>query len=190
MPGREDFAIVRARLFADQRAHTAAAAYVAAGLAAEPTALAAVVGHVAALGLHAIRETDDGVLGGDGSIALAGVAYTCISDSRCACAALRDAGLLRPTEGGVYVVGFRDAYGQLIRGREAARERARRNRRSPNVRRTFADRSGLPDRTKYGPTVSGHPTSDGAETRQPASPETIRRVIDDARTKLGGRRAR
>jgi hypothetical protein len=193
MPGRNDFAIIRARLFADERTHAAARLYVAAGLAAEPTAVAAVVGHIAALGVWAIRETDDGVLPGTGSIPLAGTAFLSMGDASKAVTALADAGFLKSGTscGSVYLAGFRDAYGSLMRERETARKRAAARRRfgerSPNVRRRFADGSTQPYRTKDGTTV-GRKGAELAKARIVARPETIRKVIEEAKAATSGRK--
>lgn len=128
MPGREDFAIIRARFLADARLHRAADLYVGAGLAVQETALPTVVGHVAMIGLWAVRETDCGILPGDGSAALA-VAFMrettwCKSVANC----LLDAGLLRKEPNGIYLVGFRDCYAPIIAKRENARAYNRRKR--------------------------------------------------------------
>lgn len=123
MPGRDDFAIIRARLLADPRARSAARAYVALGLAVKETSLGTIVGHVACLGVWASRETDDGVLPGDGVAAF--IAATYVQDEaaeRCV-AALVESGLLRPSEGGYYVTGFLDCYRAILAKREADRAR-------------------------------------------------------------------
>lgn len=124
IPGREDFAIIRARLLADPRAMTAADAYVDAGIAVEDTATATVVGHIASLGLWTSRETDDGILPGDG-IAAFRVAATCtrrVADLALTC--LLQAKLLRRIRGGLYLVGFSECYAPIIRRRARNRENA------------------------------------------------------------------
>jgi hypothetical protein len=122
MAGREDFGVLRSSFLTDARALRAADLYAAAELAHEDAALAMVAGHVAMLGLWAMRETDDGVLPGDG-VSVARVA-TLMPTSLCrqVMAYLTEAGLLRPVEAGVYLVGFRDCYGSILDRREANRE--------------------------------------------------------------------
>lgn len=141
MPGREDFAIIRARFLADARLHRAADLYVGAGLAVQETALPTVVGHVAMIGLWAVRETDCGILPGDGSAALA-VAFMrettwCKSVANC----LLDAGLLRKEPNGIYLVGFRDCYAPIIAKRENARAYNRRKREKSEKRKGKRKRS-------------------------------------------------
>ncbi len=125
MAGRNDFGILRAAFMADTRAHTAAGLFVDRGLAVETTGLATVSGVVVQLGLWAMRETDDGVLPGDG-VAAAQVA-TLLPRAACKAAldALGDAGLVRPKSGGIYLVGFRDCYEPILDTRETNRLKAR-----------------------------------------------------------------
>jgi len=129
MPGREDFAIIRARLMADDRACAAADLYVEDGLAVELTALSTVVGHIAQLGLWAVRETDDGVLPGSGVGIVAAATATPRSAAKRIIDALMSAGLLRDVartsdgQGGIYLVGFQDCYEAIIRKRKVDAER-------------------------------------------------------------------
>ena len=128
MPGREDFAIIRARFLADARLHRAADLYVAAGLAVSDTAIPTVIGHVAMIGLWAVRETDAGILPSDGAAALCVAFMQNGAVTKQALAALLDAGLLRKEPNGVYLVGFRDCYAPIIAKRENARAYNRRQR--------------------------------------------------------------
>lgn len=127
MPGREDFAIIRARLLSDPRAHQAATLYIERGIALEATALAAVVGHVAMLGLFASRETDDGVLPGDATIVLR-MSAGCPSDvARTSADILRTVGMTRPADTdhgpGTYLCGFSDCYQPIVEKRRADAQR-------------------------------------------------------------------
>jgi len=150
MPGRDDFAIIRARLLADDRAHRAAELYVEAGIAVAATALATVVGHVAEIGLWASRETDDGVLPGDGVTAVAVATMSARTVAQTAVTALMQCDLLRAQDGGVYVAGFADCYWPMIQKRRSdaerkAQERAQKRdgesaRRPTDVRRTSKGR--------------------------------------------------
>lgn len=184
MPGSNDFAIVRARLLADDRAHRAAELYVEAGIAVAATALAAVIGHVAEIGLWAVRETDDGVLPGDGVTAIAVATMSTRNVAQAVVTALTQRDLLRVREDGVYVAGFSDCYEPLLRKRrnDAARraqERAgkrdaasarrrsdvqRTSKRPPtDVAATSPRGRGLPDRTGPDRTGSSPQPSPGGE---------------------------
>lgn len=141
MPGRNDFAIIRARLLADDRAHKAADLYVKAGIAAAPTALAAVVGHIAELGLWASRETDDGILPDDG-IGVVSVATMSPRDvARVIVRSLTRANLLRPVESGVYVCGFAECYSVLFNKRNRDRANAAKARAAKALRASRRRRS-------------------------------------------------
>lgn len=154
MAGREDFAIVRARLLADPRTHKAAQLYIAEGLAVPATALATVVGHVAMLGIWATRETDDGTLGLEPEIP---VGIACLVPATDPLTAkyivhhLTTAGLLkRKGRKGLYVAGFADCYEPLIRRRERNRENAaaaRQRARVADVASDVSDHRTGPDRT-------------------------------------------
>lgn len=123
MPGYSDFAKIRARLFADARAHRAAALLVKRGQAREPTALLAVVGAVAALAIWATRETDNGVLPGDGVAVGAAAMQLPHATAGVVVAVLREAKLLRAKHGGLYLVGFVECYGPMMRKRRRDRLR-------------------------------------------------------------------
>jgi hypothetical protein len=133
MPGRDDFAIIRARLLADERAHKAAALYVERGLAVEATALATIVGHVACFAVWATRETDKGILPGDGVAAASVALMVPPSTARLVVDALREAQLLRGLDVGTYLVGFRDCYSALFNKRKADRHRLAQARRSKRL---------------------------------------------------------
>jgi len=179
MPGREDFSIIRARLFADPRAHEAALAYLDAGIAAEATALAAVVGHVAMLGLWASRETDDGVLPGDGRAAFAAATLSSGRPADIPIRCLVGAGLLRAADGGgLYLVGFRDCYEDLLRRRARDRNRKAEARSvgcPADVPRTSHGGPGAPDRT-VPDRIPPLPPSRGAKGR-PRDLERLARVL-------------
>ena len=126
MPGREDYAKISSNLLSDDRAHDAAELYVKHGIATEETALAAVVGHVAMLGLWALRETDNGVLPGDGMRALRFAIPAPNSVLKVIRDALKESKLLRNAgRNGLYVVGFRSTYESVITRRKKDRRRKR-----------------------------------------------------------------
>jgi hypothetical protein len=124
MPGRDDFAIIRARLFADDRAHQAATLYVESGIALEATALAAVVGHIAEIGVWASRETDDGVLPGDGIGVVSVATMSPRSVAVIVVRVLTQCALMRVHGQGLYVCGFADCYSAIYKKRERDREYA------------------------------------------------------------------
>lgn len=128
MPGRRDFGILRSEFMSDTRAHTAAALFVERGLAVEGFGLATVSGVVVQLGLWAMRETDDGVLPGDGAIAAQVATMMSRAACRSAVDALTEAGLLRARGGGLYLAGFRDCYEPIIDTRQLNRAKAQRTR--------------------------------------------------------------
>lgn len=125
MAGRDDFGIIRSGLLTDARARNAAELYAQRGLAVEDTALATVCGHIGILGLWAMRETDDGVLPGDGLAVVEDVTRTSRGRARVILQTLLDAELLRPVDGGVYLVGFKSCYDSIIDRREANAESKR-----------------------------------------------------------------
>lgn len=122
MAGRNDYGVLRSSLLSDDRAEKAADAMAAAGLTSKDLALSATVGVIVELGLWAMRETDDGVLPGDGIGAMRHATLM----PRDACiqviAILRAEKLLREVEGGLYLVGFRECYASILRRRETNRE--------------------------------------------------------------------
>lgn len=125
MPGSDHFGKLCSSLLTDQRSHRAADLYVAHGIAVADTALATVCGHVAMLGLWAMRETDDGILPGDG---LPSIQTSCVTSrvtSRLIASALTDSGLLRHSSSppGLYVSGFRDCYQGALARRASNRVR-------------------------------------------------------------------
>lgn len=124
MPGREDFAIIRSGLLTDERAHAVAAEYVRRRWAKEPYALATVVGHVAMLGLWASRETEDGILPGDGVTAAWAALMQPRDEVRAILEVLTTHGMIRDVDGGRYLVGFRDCYAPLLQRRAKNRENA------------------------------------------------------------------
>jgi hypothetical protein len=139
MPGREDFAIIRARLVADERAHKAAAEYVACGLAVEATSLSTVVGHIAQLSLWAMRETNSGILPGDGvsTIGVATLSPRSVAQEVAKC--LISAGLLRAKGTGLYIAGFRDCYSSIVAKRKADRARVASKREEQKSQRSRGD---------------------------------------------------
>lgn len=139
MPGREDFAIIRARLVADERAHVAAAQYVACGLAVEATALSTVIGHVAQLSLWAMRETNSGILPGDGvsTVSVATLSPRSVAQETVKC--LISSGLLRAKGTGLYIAGFRDCYSSIVAKRKADRARVASKREEQKSQRSRGD---------------------------------------------------
>lgn len=143
MPGRKDFGILRSSFYADDRAQDAAEKYAALGFASSDFAFAAVAGHVVQLGLWAMRETDDGVLPGDGVAAFHDATRMPRTACRDAIAALTESGLLRPVDDGLYLVGFVECYEPIVGRRieQAKRKREQREREtvtptSPHVTET------------------------------------------------------
>lgn len=131
MAGREDFGILRSRFLTDDRAGRAADLYAEKGLAREDMALATVCGHITQLGLWAMRETDDGVLPGDGVAVVNHATLMPRSACRLVIELLTEAKLLRPVEGGLYLVGFLDCYASILNQRASNREYARNARKAP-----------------------------------------------------------
>jgi len=146
MPGRDDFGKIQSKLFSDERAHRAAAAYSAQLAVPEDLALATVVGHVAMLAVYVARETDDGILEGSGHAAFRTATMSPASVTRVAVAILLDVGLLRTVENGTYVCGFAECYGGLVGRRTKAKERMS-VARSANMTRTCAERAQNVQRT-------------------------------------------
>lgn len=128
MAGRNDFGIVRSGFYFDPRTLAAAELCVLRGYAQEPFAVSLVAGLVSQLGLWAMRETDDGVLAGDGVAVVRHATSLPAALCRDVVAVLREAGLLRDVEGGVYLVGFRDCYAPILDHRETNRSKAKRRR--------------------------------------------------------------
>lgn len=138
MAGRDDFGILRSSLFTDDRARAAAELYAARGLAVEDTALATVAGHIGMLGLWAMRETDDGVLPKDGLAVVEDVTRTSRGRARVILQTLTDAGLLRQSGSGIYLVGFKDCYESIIERRDGNAEAKRISRRKAKLERKMA----------------------------------------------------
>lgn len=130
MPGRDDYGALRSSALTDPRFHSAADAYVKAGLSHDDVAIATVCGHVAMLGLWCMRETDDGVLPGDGVWAFHQATFVPRSECPRILGILRVAGLLKDTPRGLYVTGFNDCYASIIRRRTENRELAREKRKA------------------------------------------------------------
>lgn len=163
MPGRQDFAIIRSRFFADGRLHTAAELYVKVGIAAQETAVAAVVGHIAMLGAWAVVNTDDGVLRGHPEAVISVATNSPAETAKKMCACLLEADLLREHHDdgsddcrrdgkryrNLYLVGFGECYRPVIARRKAnaasvQKHRKRRvessGKQSPSVEPTQAQR--------------------------------------------------
>lgn len=206
MPGREDFAIIKARLFGDDRAHAVAADLVRLGLAKQPCELLTVIGLVAALGLWTSRETSNGVLPGDGVSALRAALGVDESHAKALLKSLRRRELLRKAPNGFYLVGFRDCYRPLVRKRRKDKERKAKWRadlsagRPSDVRATSSGRpSGVqthrtgPDRTGPDPPKSPlGPVGDGAATGPvggPAAPTTEKLHVAAILGSLAGKSA-
>lgn len=126
MSGRNDFGILRSTFLSDDRAHKAADLYAERGWAHEDLAVAMVGGHIALLGLHAMLQTDDGILPGDG-VAFAHAALAVPrSMAREIVSVLETSGLLRRVENGsLYLVGFKDCYVPIVEARETDKIRKR-----------------------------------------------------------------
>jgi len=172
MPGRDDFAIVRAGLLTDARAHAAAELYIQAGLATEHTALAAVVGHVAMLALWASRDTYDGVLPCDGMIAASAALFAPRATAKTIVESLTTAGQLRKSRRGLYLVGFRDCYSAIRNKREVDRLRKAQDRKAKQLAALAAIKG-------VAPTSDGHP----ADVRTLS--ERTEAVPDRGRTEAG-----
>lgn len=126
MAGRNDFGILRSSFLTDHRAHRTATLFAERGLATPDHSFAAVCGYVVMLGLWAMKETDDGVLPGDGIRATLMASAVPVEAARQVVQAFLDGGLLRPTpDAGLYLVGWRDCY-DPIRERRAANAEANR----------------------------------------------------------------
>lgn len=152
MAGREDFGILRSGFLTDDRAGLAADLYTAKGLAREDMALATVCGHIVQLGLWAMRETDDGVIPGDGVAAIHQATMMPRSACRTVIELLLEAKLLRTEKGGLYLVGFVDCYASILNQRAANREYARNNRKTapPKVETEPKNSTSAPRRTDVG----------------------------------------
>lgn len=140
MGGRGDFVVLLGRIWSDPRIVRAGELYVASKLAREETATATVVGHIAAIAQFALRETDDGVLPGDGVTAVRIATASSTSVARRVIAALMSPGvdLLTPVDRQPDVIrlrGFVDAYAPLLksRARKAAWATAQRAREAGRV---------------------------------------------------------
>lgn len=183
MPGREDFAIIRARFMSDERAHTAAMLYVERGIAHHVTALASVVGHIAMLGVLASRDTDDGVLSAT-QIAVATMSIGCPPDvRRTMVQCLQDAGLLREDrDGSFYLVGFKDCYADLLRRRKRDAKRKRESRDPERKPRKRTASNGRPAEVRA---TSGGTGPDRSSLREEEREESVRRTPS---SRSGGRR--
>lgn len=122
MAGREDFGILRSQVLTDMRIHAAAAALVDKKLAVEATSFSTICGYIGLLGLWAMKETDDGVLPGDGILPVQLATTASRSVAQEIVKVLIGASLLRPVDGGLYLAGFDDCYKPIISRREANRE--------------------------------------------------------------------
>lgn len=163
MPGRKDFGVLRSSFYSDERAHRAAEIYAERELAREDIAFAAVAGHVVQLGLWAMRETDDGVLPGDGVAAVLDATRMPRATCREVIAALTEAGLLRASVAGLYLVGFTECYEPIV-GRRLEQAKAKREKRE--AEKIAATSTGHPAdvsptspvrRPDVVPTSTGHP---------------------------------
>lgn len=168
MPGREDFAKVQSALLTDPRAHRAADLYVGAGLAVPSTALATVVGHLAMVGVWAVRETDNGILPGDGTACLSASLMLDKHGGALAKTALLAAGMLREEPTGLYLVGFRDCYASIIRKRENAKAYNRRQR-----EKEARSREGRKRRRNVAPTSSPRSPNVTSQSRDVLLTENI-----------------
>ena len=186
MPGRKDFGILRSSFHYDARAHRAAVLYVERGIAVDPHGFATVAGHVVQLGLWAMRETDDGVLPGDGTAAAADALRLHLPEVAPVLAALRDAGLLRADLDGLYLVGFVDCYAPILGKRLRDRSRPDRAAGRSDVGATSRDVEPVsnghpPDDVATEPTAAGR-SDVGATSRDVDGPPGTR-----ARTRASGR---
>jgi len=127
MAGRKDYAQIQARLLADPRAHEAARLYIERDIATAATALGTVVGHIAMLGLWTLRETDNGMLTGDGILTVSVACMVDIQTAERVAESLRKAGMLkiRGKKSSVFLAGFRECYGGVIDGRRRNRKKAK-----------------------------------------------------------------
>lgn len=125
MAGRGDFGVIKSRALTDQRFRDLARELRKDTRLLEALAQVTARGLVAHLGLWAMRETDDGILPGDGVLPLSAAAGVGEADAERAVALLRAAGveLLRPAEGGLYLTGFLEAYEPVLRERFRGRDR-------------------------------------------------------------------
>lgn len=145
MPGRRDYSIILARAVTDARILRAAELYVEAGIAHEDTAHAAVLGHIAMLGVWASRESDTGELPGDGVAVVRASTITTPKVARAILAALSAPDVDLVTRDGnatgpLRLRGFAEAYAPLLVKREGNRVRSERwrnkqQRREPDVTR-------------------------------------------------------
>lgn len=139
MAGRNDYGVLHSEFLADDRAHRAAELYVERFGVPEAFALAAVVGHHTELGLWAMRETDDGVLQGDGVAALHVATLMPRSACRPVVDVLVEVGLLVRCDAGVAIVGFQAAYASVLGRRAQNRDAAARAREAAAAARAEAD---------------------------------------------------
>ena len=122
MAGRNDFGILRSDFLTDPRADRAAELYTERLGVPEDLALATVSGHITILGIWAMRDSNAGILPGDGLAVVRDVTRTSRSRARDVMNILLEVGLLRAVEGGVYLVGFRDCYEPILERRAANAE--------------------------------------------------------------------
>lgn len=130
MPGRRDYGSLANKALTDQRFKA-----VATLLRKDPKLLAALAvvtarGIMPHLGLWALRETDDGVLPGDGVEAVRFALGIDEADAEKVVKALRHplSRLMKGAKGGLYLAGFRDLYGPVVKARDKNRERVRKYR--------------------------------------------------------------
>jgi hypothetical protein len=164
MPGRRDYSIIWARAITDARILRAAELYAEARIAKEDTAHAAVLGHVAMLGLWCSRETDDGSLPGNG---IAAVRAATMSTPRIARAILDvmthpEVDLITrgpEPEPSLRLRGVREAYEPLFKKREGNRSRAQKARSNADVTRDVTRDVGVTCGTR-GPERRGEESRD------------------------------
>lgn len=132
MAGRNDYGVLHSDFLSDARVHRAAELYVERLGVPEALSLAAVVGHHGMLGLWAMRETDDGVLPGDGVAALQVATLMPRSVCRQVVEVLEAAELLVRRDAGLELARFVQDYASVL-GRRAQ------NRAAAAVARAEAD---------------------------------------------------
>ena len=175
MPGRRDYSIVWARAITDARVLRAAELYQEHRLARAETAHAAVLGHLAVMGLWCSRETDDGSLPGDGIAAIraATMSSPTVAKKILEILSAPDVDLLtrEPLGGGepgpsLRLRGVQEAYYPLLAKREGNRARAAKWREGKKVTRDVTRTDSVMSRPQCGTTG---PDRTGEE-RNPPSP--------------------